>query len=81
MRPVILGAVQSCETRLSRIVGIRKMRIVDCAFETGTRRVKSYVVLMVSGAPVSSSASRQAVARKSIASTLAAASSCMCGST
>jgi hypothetical protein len=39
------------------------------AFESGIRRVKPYIVLMVSGAPGSSLASRQAVAPKSIAST------------
>ena len=32
----------------------------DCAFESGTRRVKPYVVSIVSGATVSSLASRQA---------------------
>ena len=65
----------------SRIVGIRTSESRDCAFESGTRRVKPYVVLIASGATVSSLTSRQAVAPKSIASTLAAASSCMCGRT
>jgi hypothetical protein len=58
-----------------------KANLWDCAFDSGTRRLKPYVVLIVSGATAASIASRQAVAPKSIASTLAAASSCMCGRT
>lgn len=65
----------------ARIVGIHKIRIVGFAPESGTRRVKSPVVLIMAGATMSSLGSRQAVAPKSIASTLAAASSCMCGRT
>ena len=75
-------------TRLHGLVAIKpelspsvQCELRDCAFESGTRRVKPCVVLIASGATVSSLASRQAVAPKSIASTLAAASSCMCGST
>ena len=91
-RPV--STIQSCTPRqianTSRETGLSPSSPIvtsvqgeswDCVFESGTRHVKPFVVLIVSGATVASLASRQAVAPKSIASTLAAASSCMCGRT